>query len=132
MAKFSLSDMQKEKFQQKLSGVMRGMRYRNHWMAKDAAKLLGLDASRYSKLENPTIPYPKFITAIEFLYSIARLEKGFTLTELMDRLESDPKNKELRLTAKEQSLILAMRHLNSEENESIARMVKVLVKRAEK
>ena len=132
MTSYALTEIQKEKFQQRLSGFLRSLRYRKEWKAKDAAKKLDLDPSRYSKLEHPSIPYPKFITAIEFLLSIAQLEKGVTLTKLVDRLESDPKNKEVRLTSKEQEIIMAIRELNEEEMESVSKMILVFSKRAKK
>lgn len=127
-----LTEVQKEKFQQRLSGVLRSLRYRKEWKAKDVANRLGLDPSRYSKLEHPSIPYPKFITALEFLLSISQLEKGVTLTKLVDRLESDPRNKEVRLTTKEQEIIMAIRGLNEEEVESVSRMLTLFSKRAKK
>ncbi len=132
MTSYMLTEVQKEKFQQRLSGVLRSLRYRKEWKAKDVANRLGLDPSRYSKLEHPSIPYPKFITALEFLLSISQLEKGVTLTKLVDRLESDPRNKEVRLTTKEQEIIMAIRGLNEEEVESVSRMLTLFSKRAKK
>ncbi|MCB9229696.1 MAG: hypothetical protein H6618_08805 [Deltaproteobacteria bacterium] len=105
-----LTDSQKKKFQGRLAHFFRDHRYRNHLEPKDVAHKLGYaSVARYSTLESENIPYPRFVTSLDFLSSIAALEGmcvGDFVCYLEGKQESDrPRSAGRALTKWEQALL---------------------------
>lgn len=95
-----LTETQKNQFQRRLSHFFRDHRYRNDLEPKDVAKKLRYDSvARYSTLESENIPYPRFVTSLDFLASIAALE-GMCVSDFVSYLEGKQADDQPRLAGR--------------------------------
>ncbi len=81
------SEREQLTFQRKLSNFLHSYRTKNDLQAKELAAFLGYDQPRYSKLEHPSVPFKRFIGALEFLYTIISVDPSMTLAEFANKLE---------------------------------------------
>jgi hypothetical protein len=130
MHRVHLTDAKKERMQRKLSRFIRGVFHKKQKQFKEAAISFDMTPSRFSKLIHPYKPYPPFINAIEYLYSLASIEKNLTLSEFIDRIDEKSKQKEKKESSFRQLknweiLILeAFESVNSEYLEEIQNVFK--------
>ncbi len=95
-----LIELQKKKFQRRLSRFFKEFKYRNGLLSKDVAEILGYTAPKFYEMESDRKPHGRFINSLDFLASIASLE-NMGLSEFVNYLEG----KEDRFEGEESSVL---------------------------
>ena len=85
--KYTLSEEQKQKFQQKISHYLKGYRLRNNLTGEDLAGIMGLSIATFRALEGSK-PAGRMVNSLDFLASLYSLEEGMSLADFAIYLDS--------------------------------------------